>query len=272
MTPRAEKLASPDFLWPWTVRIHRHANFLSALFVVAGITAWWFWAESVKPRKNPPVPAAARMVWLSEKPVNIEEAWRSDARAISSPVLFALPTPLGFSRGALSPAGLEPPPAPLDTNIALRGLPAPTSLVASIARTTPGEAAVAARSLDWPSDKNETARAATSSVIVVVCQLAGVSTQTRIVPIETNSVWADAQSWDATARVSLDAQGWPERVMLTKPSSVTNFNEQLVRLLSTMNFGSAGSREGRVVVRCDGNPDAPRVVTRKIPGEGGVAP
>lgn len=256
MTPRAEKLASPDFLWPFIVRLHRHANLLSLLFVAFGIAAWWTWAEAGRRPRLKPNPSAPHMAWLAGVPADAAGAWRSDVRAFSSPVLFALPTPLGFSRGALSEPGFAPPPGITTTNPLLLELPAPTSLVAQIARTAPGEAAAAARLLARPQDGEPAGPAGpagrTSSALVVVWQRPGAAAETRIMPVAVGSVWTDSPSWEAVARIDLDPRGWAERVLLEKSSAVTNRNAAVVQLLRTMNFGAAGPRTGRAAVRYEG--------------------
>lgn len=253
MTPRAQKMASPDFIWPLVVRLHRHSDVLCALFVVAGFAAWWVWSEAGKPRKAEVKPVVAQMTWLPSSPVESAGAWQSDVRAISSPVLFALPTPLGFSRGALAVPGLTPAPAPVTTNVLIESLPAPTSLVAQIERMTPGESAVAARSAVWPRDIEALAPAArTDRAVVVSWQAGSTAAQRRVVSAGTNGVWADIQSWEIVARLELDRHGWAESVLLEKSSLITNRNAAVVQMLRTMNFAAAGPGPARVVVRYEG--------------------
>jgi hypothetical protein len=257
MTPRAEKIASPDFFWPLVVRVHRTANLVCALCVGLGGVAWWTWSEAGRPRRVDLKPVAPRMVWLADRPADVAEAWRSDVRAISSPVLFALPTPLGFSRGALRDSAFGEPFEPaVSVPVSRQGFAAPTSLVARIARATPAEAAVAARALAWPQNggfSHFNTTGPTSPVIVVVWRSEGSPMQRHIVPITTNSVWADEQAWEAVARIDLDDHGWADRVLLEKATASSNRNALIVQLLRTLNFGSTGAREGRVAVRFEGN-------------------
>lgn len=251
MTPRAKKLASPDLFWPVMVRIHRHSSALCVLFVACGIVLWLMWADSpLRHRKFiPPIPAV-RMTWLADGPANDGGAWRSDVRAIASPILFALPTPLGFSRDALRPSGLKPPPPSVATGFTpIYATPA-TTIVARLAAPPLGETVAGFRSLPVPEDRTQIGgvRGATGSVLVVVAKLGRETAVTRAIPVEANSIFADAQSWEAVARVDLDNSGWADRVLLEKPGTVTNRNASLVQLLRTMNFGTNGARSCRVAV------------------------
>lgn len=248
--PVVQKLASPDFLWSWTVRVHRFAGALSALLVLLGAAAWWFGSDLAASNEPTRTVAAARMMWLRDS--DGTAAWRVDARTLSSPVLFALPTPLGFSRGALSAGGSRKSATYVPTNGVLQATP-PASMVAEIPRTTPRDAAAAARALPLPAGEVEAGASPTPSSIVVVGQFSGALPLARVVPWGTNTAFADSQTWESVARVNLDEQGWPVRVLLEKSSQVTNRNQQIVRMLRTMNFGATGAREGRVTVRYEGN-------------------
>ena len=251
MTPRVKKIASPDLVWPVVVQIHRHANLLCALLVVCGAVLWLMWADSpLRHRKFFPAPPVVRMTWLADGPANEGGAWRSDVRAIASPILFALPTPLGFSRDALRPAGLKPPPPSAASGFTpIYATPA-TTIVARLAAPPLGETVAGFRSLPVPEALSSIAdvRGATGPVLVVVAKLGGEIAVTRAIPVETNSIFADAQSWEAVARVDLDNSGWADRVLLEKSGAVTNRNASLVQLLRTINFGTNGARSGRVAV------------------------
>lgn len=242
MNPLTIKLASPDLVWRWLLRAHRHAGAASLALVLLGTAAWWFLAPASGDGKDAAGARTTRLTWIGHA---------RGGHVISSPVLFALPTPVGFSRDALA-AGIRPPPEPAASG-PVNGLPdASPSAVANITRTTPQQAAVSARRLAWPETEMEPTASAASPSVVVVGQFAGTVAQPRSIPAATNSVWMDAQSWEAVARVSLDEQGWPLRVLLEKATPATNRNLQIVHLLHTMNFGTVGARDGRVAVRYEG--------------------
>lgn len=255
MTPRSQKLASPDHLWPWVVRAHRHANLLCAAIVAIGISLWWLWSESGALRHPERLPSPTRLTWLASRPVDVASAWRSDLRAVSSPVLFALPTPLGFSRDALVPSGRKPPP-PIRLPSAIEPLHSvPTDTIAQLGRSSLLDQVAMNRALAWPvSDATNVPAAAgrAKAEVILVCTRAEAPTETRTIALGTNQTVLLDQPWDAVARVSLDAGGWIERILLEKPTASSNRNAALVRLLRGLNFGPRGAPECRLALRFEG--------------------
>jgi len=259
MNPHVNRMASPDVVWPWVVRMHRHANLLCGLFVLLGFTLWWLWSEDGKPGKAATVPEVSRTVWIGGNTDRTGGTWRPDSRAAASPLLFALPTPAGFSRGALSESGLPPPSVPAMPSIAPLIPAVPTVEVARVERTRLSELAVAARALPWPraeSGNDIPSSVDTSAVLVVVCLRDGAPARKIVVPAGTNAAWLDPQAWEAAARVGIDEHGWAGQVLLTRPTASTDRNAALVQLLRTTNYGTNGMQEARVTVRYDGRAEA----------------
>lgn len=260
MTPRTRKMASPDLLWVWTVRVQRHAGLLSAVFVVAGLVLWSTLCAGRGPRPAVSRPAVSRAIWLGGDVGGAAGTWSAGARAVASPVLFALPTPFGFSRGALDDVRRAPSLPALESDLAPTSTRPAAIAVARIERATPAELAVAARVLPWPRDDAAPGPLATAAApaLVVSWRRDGAPNALALVPAGTNAAWYDTQAWEAVARVNLDEHGWAEHVLLTKPTPVTNRNAQIVQLLRTMPFGTNGARLARVAIQYDGRAGAVR--------------
>lgn len=255
MTPQARRLASPDALWIWTVRLHRRADLLCAVVVAAGVLAWWGWVDLARVRPVAARPDAARMRWLDARPASDASAWHTDVRAISSPLLFALPTPLGFSRDALAPSGLKPPPPVATVAPMSPYLIAPSDVIARLERSDLLDQVPLNRLAPWPEPVSSASTVTrTDGAVILAGTLAGRAPVSKLITLGTNQPALLDQPWEAVAQVRVDADGWIDHVLLEKPTASTNRNAAVVRLLRGVNLGRGGVAEGRVALRYEGRP------------------
>lgn len=254
---QTRKLAAPDPLWVVSIRWARHDAAL-AVAVVLGLGALW-WGYVELGAHSAVAKSTGRIVairWLPSTPVDSAHVWVEDVRAVASPVLFALPTPLGFSRSHLV---WDAPTLPVPDDRGTPPLPSsawPTQALARLDAPTLAETVRFARRLDRipATDTTQEAAmiAATGSVLVVVWERADGKTRTLTLPVEAGSVWVSEGPWEARARVRLDPDGWPDHILLENTGAGRNRETMLMQMLRQMNFGASPTRDGLLHVRYEG--------------------
>ena len=262
-------MASPDLVWPLLVSAQRVAWLLCALIVAGAFTAWWLSVDAAARRstKQAVVPRLSPMVWLDNGGGNVGKAWRSDVRGYRSPLLFALPTPPGFSCEALAGPCVENFKRSPVTASETRPSDSDIVSVAVIPRTTARDFAAAGDGLTMPpmdiSTPEEINPPATDSVFVLVWQPDGQRPSNRILPAGRRESLPGEPSWEVVARIDLDARGWPDHVLLDRSSASSNRNPQIIRSIYGLNFGTNSAAHGRVTIRFEGTGSRP--VSTNVP-------
>ena len=229
------------------------------LWAAALAIGWFgFWGLVLRPepvreteRTPPPAP---RVTYLPGTEGLGGRSAQADLRALWSPVLFALPTPMGFSRGATnSDVAWRPPLQQTQSEPVLltRPPPAPAALMA----VTPGLLArrAAAPPALVPAEPPvfAGAPAATGRVWQVVLGdgLAGIRWQQQPLP---EAPAEDGESlWEAGAQLEISREGVVQHVWLDTPTASAQVNDLLLHaLLGWRSVPEAKARSGRVVLRC----------------------
>jgi len=221
----------------------------------------WFggWGLLLQPAGSPApatrVAKAPRVTYLPAPAVQGDGATRADLRVLWSPVLFSLPTPMGFSRSAASnEATLRPPlQQALSTPVLLaRPVPPPAAPlipppVANLAGPAPAAPAVPAAPVFTAPPP------ATSAAWQVLLRggLADAAWQAQpLPPAPADGTAADVE---AGAQLEFSREGWAQHVWLDAPTASSNVNAQLVRaLLQWRCAPAAAPRSGAVVLRATG--------------------
>lgn len=255
-SPQTRKLAAPDWLWMVSIRIARHDATAAAAVMLLAAGLWWAFVEvgsgsGPLPAKRSPL--AIR--WMPSAPSETAHAWMEDVRGVSSPVLFALPTPIGFSRGQLQ---WDAPALSMDAVSGDPALPSSAWPIQSLARLDPptlAETIRLARRLDRPrvdGTPELVLPGPTGAVLVVVWERIDGVSRTLTVPVSSGSVWVADGPWEARAQVRVDGEGWPQHILLEDTGAGRNRETQLVQMLRQMNFGASTARDGSLYVRYEG--------------------
>jgi hypothetical protein len=187
--------------------------------------------------------------------------WQGDLRALWSPVLFSVPTPMGFSAPLLTGAAAFGPPDKPDASppfLAVRETDLPpagfAADVSSLLR--PSVAALPVRVVAAPAFPSR--RPATNNVIQIMWSEAHGGLRYQAVDVGNAAPWTDRKPWDAQALLELDGQGTVRHVFLEKATAQKERNAALIRILSTLRMEpTSTARTGRVTVRYEGAAESP---------------
>jgi hypothetical protein len=234
---------------------------------------WGFWLKAGVACPSAAVPAVSEM---SYAPVQIGGATDgvppADLRVLWSPVLFALPTPMGFSRTALTnDVGARPPLTPPGDTAVFLDRAAPTQArVAQMGQNMEELVFQSSTSLplrvseepvfgDKPAPTGETIQ------IEFAGDLAG-RTFSRFGLPEDPRVRGE-NAWEAGAYVEIGPDGRVRHVLLEEPSPSAKLNAMLVRaILGWQMDGPGGAVGGRVTLRHPGAAlNAPSVEKKAVP-------
>ncbi|MCX6998469.1 MAG: hypothetical protein NTV49_15645 [Kiritimatiellaeota bacterium] len=238
------------------------------------LAAGWFgfWALALQP-EIVKVPArqpvkAPRVCYLPGPEARGEKAANADLRAMWSPVLFSLPTPMGFSRSVESgDAALRPPLQQTQSAPVLLARPATadnTPLVPSptgvLARRAAGEPLLVIK--EPPVFAG--VAAATGPTWQVVTGGGRAAARWQAQPLPKTPADGGESLWEAGAQVEVSREGVVQHVWLETPTASSNLNVQLVHaLLQWRCAPAAAPRTGNVLVRYAG------AVAARPPAAGG---
>lgn len=222
------------------------------------------WALLLIPRPSPPRTARVAIPALSflPGPAGLHDGADSggEARTVWSPVLFALPSAVGFSRPMLQQElDLRPPLDPPSKSVMF--LKRAESSAAAAA--TPGTplADLVAQALQGAGVLPESSPAFsilphTPSHGLVDIELSPSlkGAEPRELPrLEVRRLPAN-KPWEAVAYVVISASGEMERVLLEEPTPSARWNDLLVRALWQLRFDDlADERRGRITIRFAGD-------------------
>ncbi len=228
---------------------------LTALALSAALFGLWALVPPAPEPAHPPRARFAPLVLLT--PETRAELLAADGGEpwVRMPVLFSLPTRLGFSplaSPALADAELRfldqapPPPflerpaappapgtdpGPVLARAAEQALTRPPSPARAAAVTPPPPIPDTAPRVDW----------------ILRDGLAGRAWADAPKPPET---WTAGPAWQAEAALTVDEDGHPSSVLLTRPAPDPDVNRTLTRLLRASRFDAdGGPTSGRVVIR-----------------------
>jgi hypothetical protein len=230
----------------------------ASVFVVVLVHALWLGVASraitlpsapVLPR--PSVPVVSYLGASERDARNLA----SDVRQIRSPVLFALPTPVGFSGPLLSDAGGLPPPSMLpDDPPRMRQLEQPfVAAPFGASRRTLTQLTEVPRALPVPrpyDEGNDVARLGlVSNHAFMVYWMDRPDQAPESIPASGSAVWAGRSAWDMVLFVCFDDGGLITQVMVEKPSPYQDVTAAVLRIARGMVFGSPMHGDcGRLVV------------------------
>lgn len=214
--------------------------------------AWWYtlarsWSLDITPV---PVTPSPRLILLPEATAH------SDARIMGSPVLFALPSPVGFSsddrhsldRAPAALAGARPPPLLLGRT---PGLAAPPDFLRSLTQTV----SLAASEPVWnpPSTRTfATPAGATGFVVRIYWPDGAPAIRGGLPGAGVLAPVLQDRPWELGAVLVFDDRGDVRNVFIEKPTPSRDRNEAVARALRAIRI-DGGGRESRtrVVVQYD---------------------
>lgn len=168
----------------------------------------------------------------------------SDVRQIRSPVLFALPTPVGFSGPLLSEAGGLPPPSMVpDDPPRIRQLDQPFAASPfGASRRNLAQLMEVPRTLPVPRPYDEVnddvGRGSVSNHVFMVYWQDRPDRAPEAIPASGSEVWAGRSAWDMVLFVCFDEDGLITQVMVEKPSPYQDVTAAVLRIARGMTFGS----------------------------------
>lgn len=245
--------ATPRRFWVWAV-----------LLAASWHALWWVWLSPRWCAARPHGLPAVRMTYLAERGELAEDGQEQrNSRRLWSPVLFALPTPVGFSQAVLEKDfALRPPlEAPGGSAMYLEYTPAPSApleglvpglpdLVQKTLQTYPGQSP--ARSV---FTRDRQSRSTAPLTVEFGAGLADVE------PLEfATPKWGrlpGGKAWEATAVLMVDKYGMVQHTLLESSSTSDRLDRDLVRFLKKLRFGPMKEdRAGHVTIRYAGPREA----------------
>lgn len=178
-----------------------------------------------------------------------------DLLAVWSPVLFSVPTRMGFSAPLLADvANLTPPqnPNPAAPVLAERGsYQPPAAGPGPHARLTSSISSLVVRAVSAPAFAPR--KSSTNILLHILWTDQRGTPRYQSVDVGGADPWTDRKPWEAQAVLELSEQGSVNHVFLEKPTTSKDRNAALVRILSALNMGPHDmARFGRVTVRFEG--------------------
>jgi len=179
-----------------------------------------------------------------------------DIRLIRSPVLFALPTHVGFSGPLLDQADLKQPPEREELPmLLLRPLEKPfqSSAYGASARNL-NKMAQQPRSLPMPPLTDESADIAGERVnqdnlfLLYWVDRPDVAVQT--IPIPNGTPWAGTESWEMVLYIGCDPEGFVDYVIIEKPGPAADINQAALRISRQLSLTNPQKDScGRLVIK-----------------------
>ncbi|HMO04195.1 MAG TPA: hypothetical protein PKC67_01950 [Kiritimatiellia bacterium] len=194
------------------------------------------------------------VTFLGDPPAIEPASYAADARLLYSPVLFALPTAIGFSGPMLAAAGTKQPPVELPTpSPRIRDLDQPfaaspfgassRSLVNLIEQPRPFPAPP-------PREPEDVLPPATIPMNAFTVYWPDRPEQPReFIPVDAAATWVGRTAWDMVLYVCFDADGLIRQVMVEKPSPYQDVTAAVLRIARGMVFGAPMPDQcGRLIV------------------------
>jgi len=217
--------------------------------------AWWLAVSPSRATIAPVAGATPPKFSYHSFPSRGADASGGDLRELWSPVLFSVPTRMGFSAPLLAGvANLRPPENPGAGAPVLeeRGRyeppaagPGPHDHIAS------SISSLVVRAVSAPAFAPR--KSSTNVILHIVWTDQRGMPRYQSVDVGGAEPWVDRKPWDAQAVLELSDQGSVTHVFLEKPTASKDRNAALVRILSTLNMGPHDmARFGRVTVRSEG--------------------
>ncbi len=200
--------------------------------------AWFgFWGLLLQPedrKVSAAQPAKApRVAFLPDPAARGGGAPHADLRALWSPVLFSLPTPMGFSRAVdRGDSALRPPLLQAQSTPVLLARPVPppdAPLIPSPAEVLAGRAAAELLVPETPVFARAAAGTGQTWQILLRNGSAGAVWQAQ--PLPTAPAAGSAGAWEAGAQLEVSREGVVQHVWLEAPTASSNLNAQLVHAL-----------------------------------------
>jgi len=203
-------------------------------------------ASAARPAKTP------RVAFLPGPAARGGGVPHADLRALWSPVLFSLPTPMGFSRSVVSgDAALRLPLQQALSTPVLLARPAPPPhalLIPSPADVLSGRAAAGPLVPETPVFARAAAVTGQAWQILLRGGLADAVWQAQ--PLPTAPADGSAGVWEAGAQLEVSREGVVQHVWLEAPTASSNLNNQLVHaLLQWRGTPATNARTGHVLLR-----------------------
>ncbi|MBN1267980.1 MAG: hypothetical protein JXB04_00180 [Kiritimatiellae bacterium] len=218
---------------------------------------WWAVLAPAPARARGWLPRAPKVVFA---PGEAHEDPEGDPRAVWSPILFSLPTPVGFSRPIMTGAGSVRPPLTAPHNPAVyleRSATVPDAAPALRRERLEDQVGrvldeVRFDLLDAPPFRLRGAHGAAGPNVEFIDGLSAADFERADLPAgELQSTAA----WEALAYLEVDAQGRLVQVLIERPTDSTARNEALARALRRWTPAAGrGARSGKVIIRNAGSP------------------
>lgn len=178
-----------------------------------------------------------------------------DVRQVRSPILFALPTHVGFSGPLLAEArGLAPPSMVPDVPPRIRTLDQPfTALPFGASMRDLKQLMQTPRTMPVPRPVDEavtgSATQGVASKAFLVYWMDRPDQSLESIPVSGTETWAGRMAWDMVLFVCFDDDGLIKQVMIEKPSPYQDVTTAVLRIARGMTFGAPMYGEcGRLVV------------------------
>lgn len=246
---------------------------LAILVTIAWHAFWWAWLDVQSPlRRSPPlVRSMPQLTYLSLGNEREQGGFYGDLRKVWSPVLFALPTSVGFSRLERSRDVNLAPSIETPNNITVSfdrsvqraledKLTSREQLKATVQKTldtlplasVEGRVFAASSRLVLPEVRVEYSR-----------EVAAAHPHDLFIPQEPALLGQDA--WSAAAYIEIGEEGSVQHVLLQKPSTSPERDAWLVRALYQWRFEAQEAKK-KGTVRFN-YPGIPRPVSKRVNGD-----
>ena len=220
---------------------HRWSRRLWWLAAPLAFVWFFFWGLLWDPAPYTPLRGVPRFVpharFLPGRTAAAGDEAQRDLRVMWSPVLFALPTPMGFSRTPAAGDGHDRPRVQrpsLDPILLLPPQDVNRGMVVSAA-PVPAFAAGDHFNVDGVTPVFDAQPAATQALVVeLLGELAVVQPLEKPLPAVPPELAAD--SWGVSAQVDVGREGGVRHVFLDPPSTSTDFNVQLLQMIYRWRF------------------------------------
>ncbi|NLB66569.1 MAG: hypothetical protein GX803_08885 [Lentisphaerae bacterium] len=234
---------------------------MAVLAVLVWFAALGFLLKVVRPPARPPAALPSPVRWLPGAVLFDSAAPAgpaADLRVAWSPSVFALPGPVGFSRGLRSGrAELAPPDQPVGYGALGSPDPAPLAGAPSPSLVETSLGVEADIKPFWPGGRVFPARTPEPGRAVILFSDGWEARLFSGMDLTFES-WTD-QAWTAQIDLQFDAGGIPRSALLARPSGLSAVDQRLVRQVQTWRLLDAeASRAGRVTWR---SPAASTTVT-----------
>ena len=225
-----------------------------ALTALALHLVWWYAVPARRATAAVPAPARPAFSYLGARHGGVPRA-EDEVLSMWSPVLFSVPTRMGFSAPLLRDAdGLRPPdnPALAVPILAARGTYLPPGMgPGPHDQLVSAMSSLVVRTVAPPAFPPR--KAGTNVLLHIIWTDQRGAPRYQSVDVANADPWVDRKPWDAQAFLELDEQGAVTHVFLEKPTPLKDRNAALIRVLAALRMGPDDmARSGRVTVRSEG--------------------